>query len=84
MHGPNKVIFAAAQATFNESHFPKCPTASVQHNTRLQSTAPPTPSHHCHKGKDCQCPILETRGDEDTAPSACPKPTPKPSRKEKE
>ena len=71
MRGPNNIIFAAAQAIFDESHFPKCPTASTRRNTRLQTTAPPVPSHHCHKDKDCQCPVPETTGEEDNAPSAC-------------
>ena len=84
MRGPNNIIFSAAQATFDELHFPKCPTASIRRNTRLQSTAPPLPSHHCHKDGDCQCPLPGGQEEDDAAPSARPKPTPKPSSKGKE
>jgi hypothetical protein len=84
MRGPNNIIFSAAQATFDELHFPKCPTASVRRNTRLQSTAPPLPSHHCHKDSDCQCPLPGGQEGDDAAPSARHKPTPKPSSKGKE
>ena len=84
MRGPNNIIFSAAQATFDELHFPKCPTASIRRNTRLQSTAPPLPSHHCHKDGDCQCPLPGGQEEDDATPSARPKPTPRPSSKGKE
>jgi hypothetical protein len=37
MRGPNNVIFSAAQATFDESLYPKCPKANVRPYTRLQT-----------------------------------------------
>ena len=83
MRGPNNIIFSAAQATFDESYFPKCPTTSVRHNTRLQTPAPrPTPCS-CTKDKDCQCPLPGDNGGEDDKPQNCPK-KPSPSYKGKE
>ena len=55
MHTPSNTVFSAAQATFDESFFPKCPINIVQRNTRLQSTAPaPKP---CTKDGSCECPL---------------------------
>ena len=62
MRSPNNVIFTAAQATFDESIFPKCPKTKSPEGTRLQSGAPAptcTDQDHCVGGKDCHCPILE-------------------------
>ena len=68
MRRPNNTIFSAAQATFDESVFPKCPQASVRRNTRLQTPAP-TPSH-CSKDNDCQCPLPGLQ-DDDEQPEHC-------------
>ena len=62
MHSPNNVIFTAAQATFDESIFPKCPKTKSPEGTRLQSNVPVptcTDQDHCVGGKDCHCPIVE-------------------------
>jgi hypothetical protein len=59
MRGPNNVIFSAAQATFDESIYPKCPKTSVRPYTRLQTPAPVTP-HPCHcDDGNCQVPHNE-------------------------
>jgi hypothetical protein len=47
MRGPNNIVFSAAQATFDESIYPKCPKSSVRPYTRLQTPTPVTP-HPCH------------------------------------
>ena len=48
MRSPNNVIFSAAQATFDEAFFPKCPAGKgVRQNTRLQTPAP--------KYRPCPC-----------------------------
>ena len=55
MRTPSNTVFSAAQATFDESFFPNFPVSTVQHNTRLQSTAPaPKP---CTKDGSCECPL---------------------------
>ena len=55
MRTPSNTVFSAAQATFDESFFPKCPVNIVRRNTRLQSTAPaPKP---CTKDGSCECPL---------------------------
>jgi transposase InsO family protein len=64
MRGPNNIIFSAAQATFDESLYPKCPKASVRPYTRLQTPAPTTP-HPCHcDDGNCQVPHNEDDDDE--------------------
>jgi len=55
MRGPNNVIFTTANATFDESLFPRCPKqAGVHKNTKLQTTAPKP--KQC-SGSDCHCPL---------------------------
>jgi hypothetical protein len=71
MRGPNNVIFSAAQATFDESIYPKCPKSSVRPYTRLQTPAPVTP-HPCHcDDGNCQnqVPHIEDDDEEDTEPT---------------
>ena len=41
MRSPNNILFTAAQATFDETFFPRCPKAVRQPTTRLQTPAPP-------------------------------------------
>jgi hypothetical protein len=53
LRGPNNIVFTTAQATFNETLFPRCPAAK-QWNTQLQTPAP-SPSS-CQKDGTCQCP----------------------------
>ena len=54
MRGPNNIIFSAAQATFDESIYPKCPKSSVWPYTRLQTPAPVIPHpYHCDD-RNCQ------------------------------
>jgi hypothetical protein len=70
MRGPNNVIFSAAQATFDESIYPKCPKSSVRPYTRLQTPAPVTP-HPCHcDDGNCQnqVPHIEDDDEDDTGP----------------
>ena len=55
MRTPSNTVFSAAQATFDESFFPRCPIGIVRQNTRLQSTVPaPKP---CTKDGSCECPL---------------------------
>ena len=52
MRSPNNVIFSAAQATFDEAFFPKCPSSGgVRRNTQLHTPAP----------KPSPCPVREAR-----------------------
>jgi hypothetical protein len=68
MRGPNNIIFSAAQATFDESLYPKCPKASVRPYTRLQTPAPVTP-HPCHcDDGNCQVPHGEDNDQNETSP----------------
>src|ERR1700743_2489389 len=63
MRRPNNIIFSAAQATFDEAFFLKCPSSGgVQRNTRLHTPAPKPSPCPCKGDKDCQCPH---HGDED-------------------
>jgi hypothetical protein len=48
MRRPNNVVFATAQAIFDESEFPKCPKQSTTPNTRLRVQAPTPGPHHKH------------------------------------
>jgi hypothetical protein len=69
MRGPNNVVFSAAQATFDESLYPKCPKASVRPYTRLQTPAPMTP-HPCHcDDESCRVPHSEDDDQNETGPS---------------
>ena len=52
MHGPNNILFTAAQATFDETFFPRCPKAVRRPTTRLQTPAPP---NQCSKDGTCHC-----------------------------
>jgi len=55
MHGPNNVIFTAANATFDESLFPRCPKqVGVCKNTKLQTSAPKP--KQCSED-NCHCPL---------------------------
>ena len=55
MRGPNNVIFTAANATFDESLFPRCPKqVGVRKNIKLQTSAPKP--KQC-SGEDCHCPF---------------------------
>jgi hypothetical protein len=76
MRGPNNIVFSAAQATFDESLFPRCPHTIPRKTTRLQLPAPINPST-CQNDKDCQCPHSGPKVDDDEVPSQRPKPTPK-------
>jgi hypothetical protein len=68
MCGPNNVIFSAAQATFDESLYLKCPKASVRPYTRLQTPAPTTP-HPCHcDDGNCRVPHNEDDDQGGTGP----------------
>ena len=68
MRTPNNIVFTAAQAIFDESMFPKCPTSKMRPSTRLQSPAPPPTV--CPNGKcNCQGPPV---GDDDPLPSKTP------------
>jgi hypothetical protein len=67
---PNNVIFSAAQATFNESLYLKCPKTSVRPYTRLQPPAPVTPHpYHCDDG-NCQVPHNKDDDEGSTEPTA--------------
>jgi len=61
MRSPNKVVFTAAQATFDEYLFPKCPKTKFHSHTRLHMTAPNTTcdGDHCVGGKHCHCPLYD-------------------------
>ena len=68
MRGPNNVIFSTAQATFDESIYPKCPKTSVRPYTRLQTPAPVTP-HPCHcDDGNCHVPYNEDDDEAGTGP----------------
>ena len=55
MHTLSNTVFSAAQATFDESFFLKCPISIVRRNTWLQSSAPaPKP---CKRDGSCECPL---------------------------
>jgi len=80
MRGPNNVVFAAAQATFDESMFPKCPTTGHRYHTRVQQNAP-EPSQ-CPKNRPCQCPLPNEGGFDDLeadAQNSKPRTIPKPN-----
>ena len=63
MCAPSNTVFSAAQATFNELFFPKCPISIVQWNTRLQSTvSAPKP---CTKDGSCECPLPSWNDEEE-------------------
>ena len=64
MRGPNNVIFSAAQATFDESLFPRCPKDKTRKNTRLQDPTPAPPSTICPKDGSCHCPSQEDDDEE--------------------
>ena len=72
MRSPRNVLFTAAQATFDESLFPKCPKTTFYTNTRLQTNAPPVKhckdGDHCVGGKHCHCPIPDSGDEEDLPP----------------
>ena len=53
MHRPNNILFTAAQATFDETFFPRCPKAIRWPTTRLQTPAPPP--NQCFKDRTCHC-----------------------------
>ena len=53
MRSPNNILFTAAQATFNETFFPRCPKAVRRPTTRLQTPAPPPVQ--CSKDETCHC-----------------------------
>jgi transposase InsO family protein len=76
MRGPNNIVFSAAQATFDESLFPRCPHAVPRKTTRLQLPAPINPST-CQNDKDCQCPHSGPKDDDEEGPSQRQKTTPK-------
>ena len=62
IRGPNNVLFTAAQATFDEELFPRCPkTPGARENTRLQTPMPKTGS--C-LNKDCGAPPEDNPWDE--------------------
>jgi hypothetical protein len=65
MRGPNNIIFSAAQATFDESLYPKCPKASVRPYTRLQTPAPMTPPHCCCDDGNCHKQVPQNEDDEE-------------------
>jgi hypothetical protein len=82
MRAPNNTVFTAAQATFDETLFPRCPAANTRQNTRLQTPAP-SPSS-CLKDGTCQCPHSGTEQVVvDDEPSCPTKPTPKTNSKGK-
>ena len=53
MRSPNNILFTAAQATFDEAFFPRCPKAVRRPTTRLQTPAPPP--NQCSKDGTCHC-----------------------------
>ena len=62
MRGPNNVLFTAAQATFDEGLFPRCPkTQGARENTRLQT---PMPATKPCPGKGCIAPPEDDPWDE--------------------
>ena len=62
MRGPNNVLFTAAQATFDEDLFPRCPkTPGLRENTRLQT---PMPKKGSCPGKGCVTPPEDDSWDE--------------------
>src|ERR1700753_1011293 len=75
MCGPNNIIFSAAQATFDEAFFPKCPKSERRKYTRLQTPAPSP--NNCPKDSDCQCLLPTGNGSDDDQPGHMPKPTEK-------
>ena len=87
MRGPNNVLFTAAQATFDEELFPRCPkTPGARENTRLQT---PMPKSRSCPGKGCITPLEDNSWDEPPqktsakgkakeAVSSCPKDGPLP------
>jgi transposase InsO family protein len=82
MRGPNNIVFTAAQATFDETMFPRCPAADKRQHTRLQTPAP-SPSS-CRKDGTCQCPHSgKEKAVVDDEPLNPTKPTPKTNSKGK-
>ena len=62
MRGPNNVLFTAAQATFDEGLFPRCPkTTGARENTRLQE---PMPKKGSCPSKGCVVPPEDDSWDE--------------------
>ena len=61
VRSPNNVVFTAAQATFDEYLFPKCPKTKFHSHTRLHTEAPDTTCNgdHCVGGKHCHCPLYD-------------------------
>ena len=74
MRSPKNILFTAAQATFDESLFPKCPKTTPYTNTRLQENAPPVKrckdGNHCVGGKHCHCPISDNEDEEELPPTS--------------
>ena len=66
MRIPNNTVFFAAQATFDELFFPRCPITIVWWNTWLQSNAPaPKP---CTKDGSCECPLPPWNDEDEFTP----------------
>ena len=62
MRGPNNILFTAAQATFDEGLFPRCPKShGARENTRLQT---PMPKQRSCPDKGCVTPPEDDSWDE--------------------